>query len=70
MECPTWHEYAAITGVVRVEMRKVGIGELFDAYMPDGTVLTCADLDHIRSESNRAQCWRIDVLAKPERIEV
>lgn len=64
---PNWHEYAKLFRVLHVERRAVGIGYLFDAYMPDGNTLVFgADLKLIMMEAVKAGCHAVEIERAPE----
>lgn len=60
---PSWHEYARVMRVVHVEQRKVGIGMLYRAYLPDGQVVADLDVAFLVDVAAAHGCPRIEVVA-------
>jgi hypothetical protein len=58
-----WFESARQTRIIHVEARKVGIGVLFDAYMPIGNIVTTADIGMLQALLPLSECRELEIVA-------
>jgi hypothetical protein len=62
--CKDWFEYARVFRIIHVEARRVGIGILFDAYMPAGHVVTTADFDMLLALLPIGDCRSMEIVSE------